>query len=386
MMIQVFKPSLGAEELEALAEVFKSGWIGLGPKTAEFEERFAAYVGAKYAVALNSATAGLHLACAALGIGAGDEVLVPTISFVSTAHAAEYCGARAVFVDVEEQTCNLDVADAARKVTAKTKAIVPMHYGGGACDMDAVWAMAKRHGLRVIEDAAHACGSEYRGRKVGSLEGTDVTSFSFQAVKNLPVGDGGMLTTSDAEMARRLRQLRWCGIDKSTWERTEEIAQEQESGTRSYAKYGWYYEVQELGYKYHMNDIAAAIGLCQLRKLDAANARRREIAGMYNRLLGDVVWLKCPVDRDDAHQSACHNYVIRTAHRDALNLYLKERNIATGVHYLPLHLQPYYRRRERVSLPVAERVWKELLTLPLYPDLTDEQVEYIAAEIRGFSA
>ena len=386
-MIQVFKPSLGEPELDALREIFRSGWVGLGPKTAEFERAVADYVGAPHAVALNSATAALHLACAALGIGPGDEVLVPTITFVSTAHAPAYCGAKPVFVDVDPETLTIDLADAERKVTPRTRAIMPVHYGGHACDMDAVWDFAERNDLLVIEDAAHAMGAEYLGRRVGGHERSDAVCFSFQAVKNLCVGDGGMITFSRPELLPILSRLRWCGIDKSTWDRTEEVLAEQEGafGTRRYANYGWYYEIHDLGHKYHMNDIAAAIGLVQLAKLDRMNDRRRRIAGMYDRAFAGAGWLQTPVEPPHT-RSAWHNYVIRTPHRDALNLFLRDRGVATGVHYMPIHLQPYYRDRERVSLPVAEQVWTELLTLPLYPDLTDEEVAYVVESVLEFGA
>ena len=207
-MIQVFKPSLGDEELEALRDIFASGWIGLGPKTAEFEKRFAEYVGAKHAVAVNSATAALHLACLALGVGPGDEVLVPAITFISTAHAPSYCGATVVFVDVDPQTLIMDVADLKRKITPRTKAIIPVHFGGHAAPMEQIWEIAETHKLLVIEDAAHACGTEYKGKKVGGLDRSHATCFSFHAVKNLATGDGGMITFSRDDLVRKLsRQI-----------------------------------------------------------------------------------------------------------------------------------------------------------------------------------
>ena len=379
-MLQVFKPSLGEQELDALREIFATGWIGLGPKTAEFEERFATYVGAKYAVGVNSATAALHLACLALGIGPGDEVIVPTITFVSSAHAPEYCGATTVFADVEPDTLNVDVDDVRRKITPRTKAIIAVHYGGQVCRLDELWDLADEHGIAVIEDAAHACGSSYKGAMVGGLERSAITAFSFQAVKNLSVGDGGMITTNRLEIAAVLRRLRWVGIDKSTWDRTEEATMELESGIRRFARYGWYYEVSELGYKYHMNDIAAAIGLVQLAKLDAANERRRALAGRYTAGFAGVPWVETPVTSENT-VSATHNYVIKTPYRDRLNTYLRDKEIATGVHYMPIHLQPYYRARSHGPLPVAERVWTQLLTLPLYPDLTDDEVDYVIESV-----
>ncbi len=380
-MIQVFRPWYGQEELDAIREVLESGWLGLGPKTAEFEGRFAEYVAAKYAVGLNSATAALHLACLALDIGPGDEVLVPTITFVSTAHAVAYCGATPVFVDCDPKTLNVDIDDLRRRVTPYTRAIIVVHFGGHACPMDEVWDLAEERGIPVIEDAAHACGTSYEGRRVGGLERTAMTCFSFQAVKNLAVGDGGMVTTNRVDLWRTLGRLRWVGIDKSTWERTEEAVMELESGIRRYASYGWYYEVHDLGFKYHMNDISAALGLAQLAKLERGNERRRALAARYNASFAGIDWLSTPIELPYT-RSATHNYVIQCNRRDELNLGLRERGIATGVHYMPIHLQPYYRKQSRTSLPVAEAVWTRLLTLPLYPGLTDEEADQVAAAVR----
>ncbi|MDO8472317.1 MAG: DegT/DnrJ/EryC1/StrS family aminotransferase [Dehalococcoidia bacterium] len=377
------RPSIDAADIDEVVATLRSGWLTSGPRVREFEQRFAEYVGAKYAIGLNSATAALHLSVAALGIGAGDEVLVPTMTFVSTAHAAMYCGATPVFVDIRPDTLCIDPEDARRKITPRTRAIMPVHYGGHACEMEEIWSLAEDHGLRVIEDAAHACGSQYKGVKVGGLSRTDATCFSFHAVKNLATGDGGMVTTDRVELVQAFKRLRWVGIDKSTWDRTEEVQIEKEAGVRRFAKYGWYYEVHELGYKCHMNDIIAAIGLVQLGKLDRMNARRREIAGQYTAAFEGVEWIERPVEKEYT-SSAMHNYVIKTPFRDDLNLYLKEVGIASGVHYMPIHLQPYYRQRFRVSLPVEEQVWTRILTLPLYPDLTDDQVDYLIESILGF--
>lgn len=379
-MTQVFRPHYDEREAQAVAKVLASGWVGLGPRVAEFECRFAEYVGAHYAIATNSATAALHLSCIVANVQPGDEVLIPAITFVSTAHAVSYCGATPVFVDVEPDTLNLDPEDARRKITPATKAIIPVHYGGHACRMDDIYTLAYDHDLAVIEDAAHACGAEYKGKRIGSLPGSLTVNYSFHAVKNLGTPDGGMIATDRLELDQLLRRLRWCGIDKSTWDRTA-IA---ESGPRNqYSQYSWYYEVTDLGYKYHMNDVTAAIGLVQLDKLPATNARRREIASRYTAKLSSLPWLECPIEHDYT-RSAWHNYVIKTDYRDRLNLHLKERDIATGVHYMPLHLHPYYRQRTHAIVPVAERVWTRLLTLPLYPGLTDEEVSTVIIAVKEF--
>ena len=384
MFIPLFRPSLGEEEIDALRPVFASGWIGLGPKTREFEEAVAAYLGVKHAVALNSATAALHLAMSCLGIGPGDEVLVPSLTFVSTAHAVRYVGADPVFVDIGERSLNVDPSDVERKITPRTRAVVAVHYGGDACDMDAIGEIARRRGLAVVEDAAHAMGSELGpdGPKAGSAG--DAGCLSFHAVKNLATGDGGMLVTSDDEIARRARSLRWMGIDKDTWQRTETAERISSTGIRQYAGYHWYYEVAELGFKYHMNDIAAAIGLVQLKKLDGANARRRAIRERYDRAFSGIAELETPPAPRGA--SAAHNYVVRLDRRDALNVFLRERGISSGVHYLPVHLQPYYRDRGPADVPVTEREWKRLLTLPMYPDLSDADFSRIVDAVKEFTA
>lgn len=365
-MIPVFRPSFDERELVAVKRVFESGWIGLGPETEEFEREFAEKVKAPYAVGLNSGTAALHLACLALGIGPGDRVLVPTITFASTAHAVRYVGATPVFVDVDPVTLNIDVADMRRKLS-DARAVIVVHYGGYPARMDAIWAETMPRGISVIEDAAHACGSSYRGVPVGGLR-SDATCFSFHAVKNLATGDGGMLTTKCGWIDARARRLRWCGISRSTWSRLKN------------QRYGWDYSIPELGYKCHMNDIAAAIGRVQLKKLDAANARRREIAVLYSELLADTDHLTLPI-ASLVGMNATHNYVIKTPFRDDLHAHLRKRSVSTGVHYKPLHLQPYY-FDPSVRLPNAETVWTKLLSLPIYPGLLDSEVELICDLIR----
>ncbi len=372
MNIPLFKPSYGQEELESLREPFETGWIGLGPKTKKFEEKFGEYVESKYAVATNSATSALHLAMSLFEIKDA-EVITTAMTFISTNHAILYEGGIPVFCDIEPDTLNIDAKKIEALITTKTKAIVCVHYGGHPCDMDAINEIAKRHNLLVLEDAAHACGARYKDRPVGSM--SDATSFSFHAVKNLATGEGGMLTTNRGDWDEVLRKRRWLGINKSTFDRN--ITDQ---------GYHWYYEVDELGYKYHMSDIAASLGLVQLAKLDIMNGKRRRLVESYNRELSQLDWLELPVERDYAH-SACHNYVIKISadERDAFIQFLMERGVSTGVHYIPNHLYAMYKPFYR-ELPVAESVWKKLVTLPLFPDLSDEQFVYIIETIKAFKS
>jgi len=372
-MIPVFKPCYDHQELEALREPFESGWIGLGPKTKEFEERFAAYLDISHAVAVNSATAALHLASKVADIE-GAEVITTPMTFISTNHAILYCGGIPVFADIEPDTLNIDPQDVKRKLTSRTKAIMVVHYGGHSCDMDAILAIARKNGLKVIEDAAHACGGRYRERMLGTLG--DFGCFSFHAVKNLATGDGGMITTHDTAAAERLHRLVWLGITRGTWDRVEGKG------------YAWEYNVEELGFKCHMNDITAAIGLVQLAKLEHTNARRRYLAERYTDLLADVDWLETPVEKAYAH-SAWHNYVIKVkdpVDRDPLMEHLKACDISTSVHYIPNHLYKMYSPYVKTPLPVVESIWKRLITLPLFPDLTDDQQDYVVASIKNYRA
>ncbi len=367
-MIPVFKPYYDERELSALKATLDSGWVGLGPRTKEFEDKFAEYVGAKYCVGLNSCTAALHLACEVMNVKGG-EVITSPMTFVSSNHAIIYAGGTPVFCDIEEDTLNIDPAKIEGLITPKTKAIMCVHYGGYACDMERINEIAQKHNLVVIEDAAHASGGEWNEKKLGSIG--DISCFSFHAVKNLAMGEGGAICTNDEEIYKKLMRLRWMGITKDTWSRAEGKS------------YSWYYDVVEFGYKYHLSDIAAAIGLIQLEKLDKANARRRELVNQYNDLLSGVEELDRPVRKPYQTLPAAHNYVIQTEHRDGLHEYLKSKDISTGVHYIPSNHYELYKTYTGET-PVSERVWKRLLTLPLYPDLKNEQLAMIVDEIKAF--
>jgi len=369
-MIPLFRPCMGDEEVDAVAKVIRSGWIGLGPETRQFEEKFAAYIGTKYAVGVNSATAALHLAMKVMGVEEGEVITTP-MTFVSTNHAILYNNAVPVFCDIEPDTLNIDADRIEPLVTRKTKAVVVVHYGGYAVNMDKVMEIAGRYDLNVIEDVAHGCGGEYRKRKLGSLG--DIGCFSFHAVKNLATGDGGMITTNDTEIYQRLMKLRWVGIAKSTWSRDVEDSK----------GYSWSYNVEELGFKYHMNDITAAIGLVQLAKLDSMNKRRKEISRRYSEAFSSCGKIQIPTMKDYMTKPACHNYVIKLDKRDGLNDYAKQHGFSTGVHYIPNNHYDMY-RDFRGETPVSDAVWKKLLTLPLYPDLKDEEVALIVNSVLEF--
>jgi len=364
---------MGDEEIAAVTEVLLSGWMGLGPKTAEFEEAFARYIGVPYAVGTNSATSALHLALKLLDIGPGDGVVVPAITFVSTAHAVAYTGAKPVFVDVDERTMNLDFDSIEERVTGlqdvvNVKAVIPVHYGGRPVD---IRRLKLETGLQVVEDAAHACGSIFLDKKCGS-EGI-MGCFSFHAVKNLAMGDGGALVLSDKGMYERAKRLRWCGIDKTTWDRTDDGK-----------TYHWKYTVDELGYKYHMNDLAATIGLCQLKRLDEMNECRARIAQKYSDAFEGEDWILGTPPRDNPEvQSAWHLYWLRVPSRDDMAIYLREKGIITGVHYHPIHLYSCY-GHTAPHLLVAERVAKELISLPMHPGLSDADVGEVIGRILEF--
>lgn len=363
--IPLFRPVISDEAIEATAEVLRSGWLGLGPRTKEFEERFAEFVGAPYCVALNSGTSALHLALRLLDLAEGDEVVTTALTFVSTNHVILYERAVPVFADVQETTGNLDPASIRKKITDRTRAIVVVHYGGYPCELDEIYEIAAGAGAVVIEDCAHAAGATYRGKRIGSHG--DLHAFSFHAVKNLSMGDGGALTVRSGEWDARLRRLRWLGIDRSTYDRAA-------PGT-----YLWDYDVPEVGFKYHMNDINAAIGLAQLRLLDAENARRSAIADAYRAELADVPGLSLLEYADD-RQSAYHLFCVLAEERDSLVTKLKEAGIDTGVHY---RRNDVYRMYEENDLPGTEHFWTRAVSLPMHLMLSDDDVASICEVIQS---
>jgi perosamine synthetase len=368
-MIQVFKPYYNHEEIEAVSEVIRSGWVGLGPKTAQFEAAFADFSRVEYCVGFNSCTAALDMALRLLGVNHGHEVIVPSMTFVSTGHCVVYNLATPIIADVEPDTLNMDIDDVSRKISSRTRAIIPVHYGGRPVDMDRLKAVAGD--IPIIEDCAHAAGASYKGKPVGGLG--DIGCFSFHAVKNLAMGEGGAITLNDEQMALRAKRNRWLGIDKGTWDRT--------ALDRSY---WWEYDVNEIGLKSHLHDISAAIGLVQLKKLKAANAKRREIVSMYREGLEGVEQIRMPPEDGGDFISSWHLCEVKAENRNDLSVYLQGKGINTGVHYKPIHLYRCYGNRP--LLPVSEKVFEQILTLPLYPDLKEEEVMFIIEAVRSFYA
>jgi perosamine synthetase len=365
---------VGEEEAQAAADVVRSGWLTMGPKTIEFEKRFAAYTGAKHAVGVNSCTAGLHLALDAIGLKQGDEVLVPTTTFTATAEVVAYFHAKPVLVDVDAESLCMDPVDAERRITEKTRAVIPVHYAGQPCDMDAIQDMAKRHGLRVIEDAAHALPASYRGVRVGAI--SELTAFSFYATKTLTTGEGGMVTTDNDELAARMRMMRLHGIGRDAWKRYS-------------AEGSWYYEVVDSGFKYNLTDIQSAIGIVQLAKCEHMNAARTQIAARYSKEFAKERALQVPTVGNH-RDSAWHLYVLRlnleeiTITRSAMIERLRERGIGTSVHFIPLHMHPFYQKAygyHAEDFPVASGQYQRYLSLPIFPGMTPQQVDYVIQNV-----
>lgn len=361
-------PAVGPEERAAVAEVLESDWITTGPKTRQFEAEFARLVHAPLALALNSCTAGLHIGLVAMGVGPGDEVITTPMTFSASVNVIEHVGARPVLVDIDPVTLQISPGAIERAITPRTRVILPVHYTGHPCDMDAILDLAGAHGIRVLEDAAHALPARYRGRMVGSIG--DLTAFSFYATKNLTTAEGGMLTGRDEELLERARMLSLHGMSRNAWNR--------------YGAGGsWYYEVVAAGFKYNMTDIQAAIGLVQLGKLDAFQARRREVVERYDAAFGSQPYFEIP-PRSAEIEHAWHLYVLRlnldalTIDRDRFIHELRERNIGTSVHFIPVHLHPYYRDKygyAPADLPVSHATYERIVSLPLHPRLSDRDVD-----------
>jgi dTDP-4-amino-4,6-dideoxygalactose transaminase len=367
------QPDIGDEEIAEVVDTLKSGWITTGPKARRFETDFAAFLGdpSLHCIAVNSATAGLHLALEALGIGAGDEVITTTHTFTATAEVVRYLGADVKLVDIDPRTMNIDPAAVEAAIGPRTKAIMPVHYAGLGADMAALLAIARRHGLQVVEDAAHALPTTVGGRLVGTLESA-ATVFSFYANKTITTGEGGMLVTRNEALAARAQVMRLHGIDRDAFDRFRSTVP------------SWRYEVVAPGFKYNLTDIAAALGLHQLKKAHAFAQRRAEIAAAYDRAFADLP-LHTPPRAAAGDQHAWHLYVLRLAvgapiSRDAFIEALHAQGIGCSVHYVPLHQQPYWRERyglDAAQFPHSQRAWERMVSLPLYTRMTDTDVQRV---------
>jgi perosamine synthetase len=348
----------------------------MGPRTQEFEQTFAQWVGAPHAVAVSSCTAGLHLALNAAGIGPGDEVITSTLTFAASGATIIHAGAQPVLVDTTDDTLNMDPQDLARKITKRTRAIVPVHFAGHPAPMDEITEIARANSLIVIEDAAHALPATYRGQRVGNI--SDLTAFSFYATKNLTTGEGGMLTLRDTEVADRARMRRLHGMSRDAWRRYS-------------ASGSWRYDVAYPGFKYNMTDPAAAMGLVQLRRLPELQRRRLELVSLYDRALADVAQVQRPIARPEV-ESAWHLYAIRVrpeqlrVHRDEVIELLRARGVGTSVHFIPLHVHSYYRDAFGYApedFPVASAAIETLISLPLYTRMSDDDVAYVVETLKG---
>jgi len=380
MNIPFHKTHTTDEEIEAAIGAIKSGWLTMGPKVVEFEEQFCKFVGSKEAVNLNSATAALHLALKAIGLQRGDEVIVPTNTFVATAEVVTYFDAVPVLCDIEETTHNIDVTKIEALITEKTKAIIPVHFAGQPCDMDEIYEIVrkvegrsqKEEGgrIHIIEDAAHALPSKYKGEMVGNLGGTDITCFSFYATKTLSTGEGGMATTNNPEYAKNMRVNRLHGIDRDAWDRYT-------------SKGSWYYEIVDNGNKYNSTDINAALGLVQLKKQNELRDKRAKIANRYTEAFKDNPNITLPIVKDD-RETSWHLFVIKIANRDEVIEELKSRGIGCSVHFIPIHKHPYYKERygyKDLNYPVANEVFEKSLSLPIYPDMSSEEIDYVIKNV-----
>ena len=376
-------PEIGDDEIAEVVDTLKSGWITTGPKAKRFEQAFAEFLGQNAedsqleCIAVNSATAGLHLALEAIGIGPGDEVITTTHTFTATAEVVRYLGADVKLVDIDPATLNIDIAALEAAITPRTKAILPVHYAGLAVDMLAVLDIARRHGLRVVEDAAHALPTTLEKELIGTL-GSDATVFSFYANKTMTTGEGGMLVTRNPELAKRARIMRLHGMSRDAFDRfTAKVP-------------SWYYEIVAPGFKYNLTDIAAALGLHQLKRLPAFQARREQIAARYHAAFADLPVL-LPPDAPEGDTHAWHLYVLRLADdagitRDAFIEGMYAAGIGCSVHYVPLHLHPYWRERYGLTpehFPQSQKAYERMVSLPLYTAMSDADVDRVIAAVRG---
>lgn len=366
-VIPVARPSVGEEELEGVKKVFETHWLGMGSFVYEFEKMIEAYIGVKYAIAVNTGTTAIHMALASIGIRPGDEVIVPSLTFVASVQPIINLGAKPVFCEIQPDTLNIDIRDARRRITKKTKAMLIVHYGGMACDMNEILKTGKIYGVHIVEDAAHAFGSLYKGKRIGSFG--DIACFSFDPIKTLTCGEGGCITTDSARLAEVLMRKRLLGISKDTWLRYKN-------------KRSWLYEVVTEGYRYHMSNINAAIGLAQFKKFDRFIEKKKRIVMEYDDFFKDIDGIE--LLRRNYEETAPFNYTIKIRkNRDAFIEYMHRRGVSININYIPNHIQPFF-KKFKARLPVTEKVWKEIITLPLYYDMGRGEIEKVKETVKAF--
>lgn len=370
-MIPYGKQTIEQDDIQAVVDVLQSDFLTTGPKIAEFEQTVADYVGAKYAVAISNGTSALHAACFAAGIGPGDEVITTPLTFAASANCVLYCGGTPVFADVDPKTYNIDPEDIRRKITDRTKAIIAVHLAGQPCDMDAIHSIAREHGLIVIEDGAHALGSVYKGKKVGSM--SDMTTFSFHPVKPITTGEGGMIVTDKEDFYKKMVLFRSHGITR------DDSMMTRNNGP-------WFYQQFDLGYNYRITDIQCALGCSQMKKLDRFLARRKEIVARYNEAFADCDNIITPYQLSDT-ESGWHLYIVQVKNCDRRQVFeaMREKGIGVNVHYIPVYMHPYYQEHgyENVHCANAEEIYSHIISLPLYPGLTSEQQDYVIDTLKS---
>lgn len=365
------------DDIDAVMEVLRSDYLTTGPKVAEFEQVVADYTGAKHAVAVANGTAALHIACMAAGIGEGDEVITTPVTFAASANCALYCGAKPVFADIKADTYNIDPEQIEQKITEKTRAVIPVHFTGQPCEMEEITRIAKKHGLLVIEDGAHALGAAYKNQKIGSV--SDMTIFSFHPVKHITTAEGGMVLTDDEGLYRKLSLYRTHGITRNAdWmEETPDFLTGQEGA--------WYYQQTELGYNYRISDMQCALGITQMKKLERFVARRKEIAARYDKAFADEEGIITPKQQEGCDNSY-HLYVIQVTKRPRKEVFeaLRAAGIGVNVHYIPVYKHPYYQHHgyADVCCPNAETYYSRAISLPMYPLLTDKEQERVIQEVK----
>ena len=370
---------IDSNDIKEVVKVLKSDWITQGSKVKEFEDALCDYTGAKYAVAVSSGTAALHIACLAAGINSGDEVITSPITFVASVNCILYCGGTPIFADVKDDTINIDLEKIKKKITKRTKAIIPVHFAGHPCDLKEIHKIAKKNKLVVIEDAAHALGAEYKGSKIGSCKYSNMAVFSFHPVKSITTGEGGAITTNDKKLYEKLLVFRNHGITKNNSRFTAHDSRFMEL---------WYYEMQYLGFNYRITDFQCALGISQLRKLGNFLKKRREIVNLYTLKLSKIKEIILPVEKHCVI-SSWHIYCVKLRDfrkRKPVFDKLRRFNIGAQVHYIPVHLQPYYRKKlgfKEGDYPKAEDYYKRALTIPLYPTMKPTEVKYVIATLKG---